>query len=578
MSTSESPHEVVIVGAGPAGTMLAIELGRRGVDVHLVERREGRLRHPRASGIHARTMEFFRQLGLADEIRREGGLPVQDWSAFGYMTRLKDPNIGAIDMMAAKERIESLDALSPEFLAWCAQDRLEQVLRKHALTFPSISVTYGLRAVGIDQDDTGATVLLTDDDNGTEHFVRGKYLVGADGGHSIIRTAVGISSPESPTMSHQVNVCFEADLRPFLNGRNYILYLIINPDTQGVFVTYDGDRQWVYSWDYDPQQQRPDDFTPEYSANMIRKAIGSSDVDIRVDSTFFWKVQSALADKFREGRVFLVGDAAHRFPPTGGFGMNSGLQDAQNLGWKLHEVLRAGAGEELLDTYDSERRTTAKRNIATTLETTRKAAEVGWFANDPAQLAEIENPRGAPIRQRIADGIPDQEPQFWSYGQQFGVTYESAAVIPDGSSPVESTVVDYRPTARPGARAPHVWLRSCEGERLSTIDLLHSRFVVLAPPAGRRWIDAAKGLAEARGAEIDAFTIGPGGDFTDLEGNWAKCYGLAPTGVVVVRPDGYVAFRAARLGANQSPAAVLADAFGRLRSTTRAVSPRQPPG
>jgi putative polyketide hydroxylase len=568
MSTSESHHEVVIVGAGPAGTMLAIELGRRGVDVHLVERREGRLRHPRASGIHARTMEFFRQLGLADEIRRAGGLPVEDWSAFGYMTRLKDPNIGAIDMMAAKERIASLDALSPEFLAWCAQDRLEEVLRKHALTFPSISVTYGLRAVGIDQDDTGVTVSLTDDENGTGHLVRGKYLVGADGGHSTIRTAVGISSPESPALSHQVNVCFEADLRPFLSGRNYILYLIINPETQGVFVTYDGHRRWVYSWDYDPQQQSPDDFTPEFSAGMIRKAIGSSDVDIHVESTFFWKIQSALADKFREGRVFLVGDAAHRFPPTGGFGMNSGLQDAQNLGWKLHQVLRGDAGEELLDTYDPERRTTAQRNIATTLETSRKAAEVGWFANDPAQLAEIENPRGASIRQRIADGIPDQEPQFWSYGQQFGVTYESAAVIPDGSSRVESTVVDYRPTARPGARAPHVWLRSSEGVRLSTIDLLHSRFVVLAPPAGQGWIDAAKGLAETRGAEVDAFTIGAGGDFTDLEGNWANCYGLDPTGVVVVRPDGYVAFRAARLGADQSPAAVLADTFGRLLSTT----------
>jgi len=574
MATSESAHDVVIVGAGPAGTMLAIELGRRGVDVHLVERREGRLRHPRASGIHARTMEYFRQLGLAEEIRRAGGLPVEDWSAFGYLTRLKDPDIGAIDMMAAKERIASLDALSPEFLAWCAQDTLEGVLRKHALTFPSISVTYGLRAVGVDQDATGATVMLADDDNGTEHLARGRYVVGADGGRSTVRTAAGISSPESPTMSHQVNVCFEADLRPFLKGRNYILYFIINPDTQGAFVTYDGDRRWVYSWDYDPERQNPDDFTPEYCAEVIRTAIGSSDADIRVESTFFWKVQSALADRFREGRVFLVGDAAHRFPPTGGFGMNSSLQDAQNLGWKLHEVLRGGAGDELLDTYDSERRTTARRNIATTLETARKSGEVGWFANDPTQLAEIEGSRGESVRQRIAEGIPGQEPQFWSYGQQFGVTYDSAAVIPDGSSPVESTVVDYRPTARPGAHAPHVWLESPAGERLSTIDLLHSLFVVLAPPAGQAWIDAAKGLAEARGAEIDAFTIGAGGDFGDPEGNWAKCYGLDPTGVVIVRPDGYVAFRAAKLGADLSPAEVLEDAFDRLLSTTSGTSGR----
>lgn len=564
MAVSESAHDVVIVGAGPAGTMLAIELGRRGVDVHLVERREGRLRHPRASGIHARTMEYFRQLGLAGEIRRAGGLPVEDWSAFGYLTRLKDPDIGAIDMMAAKERIASLDALSPEFLAWCAQDTLEGVLRKHALTFPSISVSYGLRAVGVVQDAGGATVTAADDENGTEHLVRGRYVVGADGGRSTVRTAIGVPAPESPVMSHQVNVCFEADLRPFLRGRRYILYFIINPETQGAFVTYDGDRRWVYSWDYDPGRQSPDDFTPEYCADVIRTAIGSSDVDIRVESTFFWKVQSALADSFHEGRVLLVGDAAHRFPPTGGFGMNSSLQDAQNLGWKLHEVLRGGAGAELLGTYDAERRTTARRNIATTLETAVKSAEVGWFANDPAQLAEIEGPRGAAVRQRIADGIPGQEPQFWSYGQQFGVTYDSAAVIPDGSPPVGSTVVDYRPTARPGAHAPHVWLESPAGERLSTIDLLHSRFVVLAPPTGQAWVDAARSLAEARGTGINAFTIGAGGDFRDPDGSWAKCYGLGPAGAVIVRPDGYVAFRAASLGADQSPAQVLGGAFDRL--------------
>lgn len=568
VETTESEHEVIIVGAGPTGTLLAIELGRRGVAVHLIDRRESRLRHPRASGIHARTMELFRQLGLDDQIRRAGRLPVENWSSTGYLTRLGDPDIGVIDMMAEKERVAALYELSPAFLTWCAQDALEEVLRTHALSLPSVKVTYGWRATGVTQDVTGATVSLIDEETGAERVVRGSYLVGADGGRSVVRTAMGIASPETPTMSHQANVCFEADLRPFLDGRNYILYFIINPDTQGAFITYDGDRRWVYSWDYDPEQRGTEDFTPEYCVEVIRKAIGSSDVDIRIEGTFFWNVQAALAEKFQEGRVFLIGDAAHRFPPTGGFGMNSGLQDAQNLGWKLYEVLRGDAEEELLDTYDAERRDTAQRNIAMTLDAARKSAEVGWFANDPSQLVKIEGPNGESIRQQIADAIPGQEQQFWSYGQQFGVAYESAAVIPDGSPPVESTAVDYLPSARPGGHAPHVWLESPEGKRVSTIDLLHTRFVVLATPAGQAWIDAARQLAEDRGADIGAFTIGVGGSFTDPDGNWAKCYGLDTTGVVVVRPDGYVAFRAAALDAGQSPATVLADAFNRLLGGT----------
>jgi tetracenomycin A2 monooxygenase-dioxygenase len=295
---------------------------------------------------------------------------------------------------------------------------------------------------------------------------------------------------------------------------------------------------------------------------MIHAAIGSSDVDINIVGVFPWSFDTALADRFQVGRVLLAGDAAHRFPPTGGFGMNSGLQDAQNLAWKLAAVLRGDAGAELLETYATERRAAGQRNIRQMLENARATTD-GWLLSEPGLLADIEKPEGAAIRQRVAESAIAQVPQYSHYGLQFGTVYYSSAAIPDGSELVASTTTEYYPTAYPGAHAPHVWLRSPSGERLSTVDLLHSRFVVLAAPAGIAWVDAARELSRELGIDIGAFTIGAGGDYVDDDNAWQRIYEVAPTGVVIVRPDGHVAFRAAEL-AEEQPGAVLKTAFQRL--------------
>jgi putative polyketide hydroxylase len=564
MQKSGTDHDVVIVGAGPTGTLLAIELGRRGINVRVVERRRGRLRHPRASGVQARTMELFRQLDLGDEIRRAGGLPSSDWSRFVYQTRLNQPPLGIFDMMLNSRRVEEALDHSPEMHAWCAQDSLEDVLRNRLRTLATVTVDHGVRATAVTQNTDSVQLSLVDEATGAEEVVSARYLVGADGGRSVVRSAAGIASQESPVLSHQVNVCFEADLTEYIGDEIGILHWIVNPDTQGGVITYDGARHWVYSWEYDPEVLGRDHFTPEHCTNVIRSAVGVLDLDIRIMGTFFWQIDSALADTFGRGRVFLVGDAAHRFPPAGGFGMNSGLQDAQNLAWKLHEVLRGTASEELLATYDTERRAAAVSNADLALFNARKSAEVGWILTDPATIADIELPQGEGTRRRIADAIPGQEAQYWSYGQQFGRIYESAAVIPDGTPPQEPSVTDYRPSARPGAHAPHVRLSDPAGRELSTIDLLHSRFVVLATPAGYQWATAARETARRHGILIDSFIIGAQGDYIDLDGNWTDRYGLSDTGAVLVRPDGHVAFRAHALDPDQDAATVLDGVFSRL--------------
>jgi putative polyketide hydroxylase len=565
MAHEDKVYDVVIVGGGPVGTLLAIELGRRNHEVLLIERRESRLRHPRAVGIHARTLEIFRQLGYADDIRKAGGLPLEDWSTFGYLTRLTKPDIGAIDLWDDEKRVADARVQSPEMIGWCSQELLEPFLRKKLAGFPNVTVGYGLRATGVEQDDSGVTITAFDEATGKERTFRGKYLAGADGGRSTVRDCVGIDAPETGVMGYQLNVSFEADLSPYIGDRKYVIYWIINSDTQGAFLTYDGKKRWIYSWGYDPNLEGPEDYSTERLASVVRSAIGTEDVDVEIEGVFSWRISAALSDKFRTGKVFLVGDAAHRFPPSGGFGMNSGLQDAHNLAWKLDLVLNGHAGDALLDTYDTERHAVAVTNTNQTIHNAELSADVGWFY-DPAIAQGIEGPNSADIQGKIAAAIPSQEAQYWSSGQQFGVIYESDAVIPDGTVAPKSSVMDYVPSASPGARAPHVWLRGSNDERVSTIDLLHSRFVVLATPDGQAWIDATKRIAAEHGADLGAFTIGTGGDFTPEDGvDWAKAYGLSSAGVVIVRPDGHVAFRAQGFS-DRSADEILSEAFGKLMS------------
>lgn len=251
-----------------------------------------------------------------------------------------------------------------------------------------------------------------------------------------------------------------------------------------------------------------------------------------------WEAAALVADRYRNGRAFLVGDAAHVMPPTGGFGGNTGIHDAYNIAWKLEAVLRHGAGDSLLDTYDAERRPVAERTMAQAL-----ARLQAWF-KDPSEK------------------LPPAEPIVDDYAVMFGYRYPTGAFVEDKENSSHHAFEDPRaPSGRPGSRAPQLIVERGR-ERVSTIDLFGGRWVLFAGATGKAWYDTARHLDERSSFQLQCFRNGPDGDVRDLENRWSSAYGIGPDGAVLIRPDGFIAWRAR--AAVASPEAALRSTFERL--------------
>jgi putative polyketide hydroxylase len=352
-------HPVVIAGAGPAGLVAAVTLARQGVGSLLVERRGALSQFPRATGVGVRTMELLRSWGLEDQARA-GQTDVVD--AHGWLT----PALASPDGVAIPEGFPlraQVAGHSPTTFAVIPQDHLEPVLLAHLRTFSTSHVRFGTEVVGFDQDDDGITVHLRGPD-GTPTAVRCRVLVGADGAHSAVRAAMGVRMEGPDRLANVVTVLFEAPLDAVVGDRRYPIYLIEHPDAGGVLVPSGGYTRWIYGHYWDPQRERLEDYPPERLADMIRTATGVPDLDLRIVRTGAFTFAAQVAERYRSGRVFLAGDAAHRMTPRGGRGMNTAIHDGHDLGWKVAWVLRGWADTPLLDTYETERRPVGLRNTA----------------------------------------------------------------------------------------------------------------------------------------------------------------------------------------------------------------------
>ncbi|MEV0474142.1 FAD-dependent monooxygenase [Streptomyces prunicolor] len=564
---SEGP-EVLVIGAGPVGLSAALALGRAGIRCLVLERRNEFSRYPKANGVHARTMEIFREWGVVKPIRDlTAGMPND--ITIAWKTRLNGIEIGRMSAGDADETSHLFDQHSPEQMSTVGQHMFEPILAKAAEDMENVTIRLGCEVVELTNGPDSVTATYIDPD-GARRTVIAQYAIAADGIRSVARRVLGIGEHGQESLGTAINVQFDADLEPFLGGGFIPIIWIINADTQGAFIR-DSATRWRYNFEIAPGAD-PDAVTASECEKQIAAAIGET-VAIKIHNIWSWSHDLSVTDKWREGRVFLAGDAAHHFPPHGGFGLNSGVQDAQNIAWKLAATLRWNAGDGLLASYEEERLPVAEFNGEQMMHNTRQMEKTGFMMQDKNFLALLETAEGAPARRAIADGIPAQRAMLSSHGQQFGYQYQSDAMVSDGTKIVESSVTEYRPTARPGARAPHSWVRS-HGEAISTIDLYDGGFVLLTGPDNSEWVKAADEVREQLKVSLRMF--GLGSDLLPVDetiDDLLRRYGLQSPGALLIRPDGFVGFRSAG-AADEQP--TLGNALRRilgLPRTERASAP-----
>jgi putative polyketide hydroxylase len=521
---------VVIVGGGPVGLTASILLSKAGIRSMLVERHVRTAVHPKARAINGRTMEIYRQCGVEAAIR-SAGLPLNYTGMIIWARTLAGEEI---ERRVPWRAGQQAGAVSPVRNCLCAQDDLEPVLRAFAEQQGLGELKFSTEAVAFEQEADGVIALLEDRASGEKQTVGATYVIAADGAHSRIRQQLGTRMLGHANVYDSINILFNADLTPWTAHRPAGLYFIENDRIRGSFLTINARDRWAFlisaagAFGYSAE-----DMTPERATDTIRQAAGVPDLDVKILGIVPWTASAHVAEQYRYGRIFLAGDAAHEMPPTGGFGMNTGVQDVHNLVWKLAAVLKGLASPSLLDTYHDERQPVAR---AITEQSLINATSMG-------RLEQTKKNAGA-------------RPEYLNeQGMIFGTTYTSRAILPDGTKAphVADPVSDYVPSARPGARAPHVFFQH-DGAQISTIDVVGNGFVLLTAGGGRIWAEAACELANDRSLPLKTQTID--------EEAFRSAYDLDPSGAVLIRPDGYVGWRSRAI--TDDPARTLREAISTI--------------
>jgi 2,4-dichlorophenol 6-monooxygenase len=526
---------VVIVGAGPTGLTAGILLQRLGIAHRIVERRPGPQSAPAAHCVNARTFEILRQAGVDMQAIAAACSDPADAGFVYWVTKLGGEIIGRLPY---ERQDDDVLASTPTPLRNLSQHHLEPILVDALSTQPAYSQQWEEAEQGSDAVRSRVRDLETDE----VYEIRSRYLLAADGAGSRVRKWLGIEPIGPERLQAFVMIHFAANLRDVVRDCPGVLYWICDPEAGGTLVAHDIDREWVYMQPWDPDRESPEEYTGERCERIVRRAFERGDVDIEVRTISTWMMTAQVAERYQQGRVFLVGDSAHRFPPTGGLGLNTGVQDVHNLAWKLAAVESGRAGAALLDTYEMERRPVAQNNADQSVRNAFRllaVPEALGLSNDreasrTALAAALADPAQ---RRRVVTAIEDQAEHFDMLGLQLGFSYERGALVGDGSAPrvAANPVRQFIPSSRPGARLPHGWVER-EGRRCSTLDLIApDGFTLIVGPAGERWIEAA--AAGVRCLQV-------GRDFSDPGAWWTSVAEMGGRGALLVRPDQHIAYRA----------------------------------
>ncbi|EKE45659.1 FAD binding domain protein [Oceaniovalibus guishaninsula JLT2003] len=562
---SDIQTDVLVIGTGPAGSAAAALLSSYGVENMAINRYRWLANTPRAHITNQRTMEVLRDLGR--DVEDEAYLFATHQDLMGenvFCESLAGEEIGRMTAWGNSPQSKAEHLLSsPTMMNDMPQTLMEPLLFKTACkrgTQARMSTEY----LSHEQDEDGVTTTCRDRLSGKDLTIRSKYLIGADGGKSLVAEHAGLPFDGKMAVGGSMNIHFRADLTKYVAHRPSVLYWVMQPGADvggigmGLVRMVRPWNEWLIVWGYDINQDAPD-VDAEMATNVARQLVGDPDLEIELLSANTWTVNNYYATRTSEGRVFCMGDAIHRHPPSNGLGSNTSIQDAFNLAWKLAMVLNGTAGATLLDSYDAERAPVAKQIV------TRANKSIGETKPIFDALGMTEGVKPEEMQKSLearGDATPEAEAQraalraaiahkkyeFDAHGVEMNQRYRSGAILAEDQQepPFEKDAeLHYQPTTWPGARLPHAWVYTHEtGEPLSTLDLCgHGRFTILTAIGGERWADAARAVGDRLGIEIAAHVIGPRRPHVDHTGNWAALREVSDSGCLLVRPDHHVAWR-----------------------------------
>lgn len=542
---STTPHvPVLIIGAGPVGLALAGDLGWRGIGCLLVEKGDGVITAPKMDMVGIRTMEFCRRWGIAEWV--ENSPYPRDYPQDNvYVTALTGYELGR-EVVPPKNQ-EPRPPQSPQNRERCPQDMFDPILRRFVAALPSVEVQYGTELVGLTEEAGGVVAVLKDTATGETRRMTADYVVGTDGGASAVRGMLGIGMSGQPVLTYATNIIFRCPDLPSLHNKGKAYrFIFIGPEgTWLTIVAINGADRWRMSI-VGTEEKRS--FTEAEIRALIDRAMGKP-FDYEILSVVPWVRRELVADSYGTRRVFIAGDAAHLMSPTGGFGMNTGIGDSVDLGWKLEAVLRGWGGPGLLASYEVERKPIAQRNVAESSGNLRRML-ASRERRPPASIFE-PGPEADQARREFGDWYAEMMRREWyTLGIHLGYVYEgSPVIVPDGTPAPPESVATYAPTSRPGSRAPHVWM----ADGRSTLDLFGRGFVLLRLGAGAPAAEGFAAAAVGRGLPLERIAI--------AEPAVVEAYERP---LVLVRPDGMVVWRGD--AEPEDPGAVLDVVRGAVRS------------
>lgn len=588
-------HEVpvLIVGGGGAGLTASMLLSQLGVDSLVVNARPSTSDLPKAHVLNQRAMEILRDGGVAETIYARGTPPENMRSTAWYAGFAgEEPHvgrkIGEMETWGAGYSDPDWVTASPCASTNLPQIRLEPILRAQAEKLAPGRVRFHHELVDLAQDEHGVTATIKAVDEDRVYKVRSKYLLACDAGRTV-GPALGIEMDGPRNLSQQISIHMTADLSAWAHDPHVLLRWIWLPasGTLCVLAPMGPDHwgpeseEWVFHRNY------PADDSHSLDNAMIekemREALGIGDHPVEIHKISHWSMEGIVASQFQAGRVLLLGDAAHRHPPTGGLGLNSAIHDAHNVCWKVAAILNEQATDELLSTYEAERKPVVEKNVERALASAMNQATIGralglqpggdaeehWASLDRLWSGRAEDDDH---RREAARAIATQSMEFGELNIEYGYTYTSpeAGIVPDASPAPTSLdpIRLYESSTRPGHPLPHAWLDADTGERLSTLDLVRpGRFLLIAGEEGEAWCEAARQISKAMGISLDAVSIGhTKGDYLDPRCRWLRQREIQSEGAILVRPDRFIGWRS--LGGSATPADDLERALDSLLRRT----------